>query len=45
MKNKKGGTFFEVILIFIILFLLYNVGWLQLAWDWIKSGWLKWGWD
>lgn len=34
--NKKGGVFIELVLFLIILYLLYKLGWLQTAWDFIK---------
>jgi hypothetical protein len=31
--NKKGGAIIEFILILIVMFLLYQLGWLQIIWD------------
>jgi hypothetical protein len=35
--NKKGGIVIEVILIIIIIFLMYKIGYIQSAIDWLKG--------
>lgn len=37
MMDKRGGTVLEIIMLILILFLLYKLGYLQSGWELLKT--------